>query len=378
MNGEKIDPLQLTPPDTARAIATKIRKWWPVGLALLLVLIRIYAPATLIENVYSRGVFVAVREVWDLFLPRFSPLPLYYFFWVFVAWRVFVVVRAFWRGRRSKGVGTGAGWELLRRLLLGTAWLITIFLLGWGFNYGRVPVDQQLDFERFRMTEGELRDRVTYEARELARLRAQLTTDTLALTAADLPGPEEVRAALKTALRNDGYPTPGRPRVRQLYPRGILLSFSTAGVYWPWAGEGNVDAGLHPLQKPAVGAHEMAHAYGFGDEGTCTFWAWRAGHSTKDASLAYPLRLGYWRRIAGKLRQLEPEAYWAWRAAELDPGIRNDLQAIYDNAALYRDLAPALRDATYDTYLKVQGVQEGLLNYGTVIELVEGYRRGNN
>ena len=350
-------------------------RWLPVLVALLLVALRVLLPAAIIERSYSRGLFVALREGWDLLLPRISPVPLYYFFWAFIAWRLFVVGRLFWRGRRCRGGAGNAGWGLLRRLLTGVSYLIIVFLLGWGFNYGRVPVDEQIGFARYHPTLDELRTRVRTEAKTLARLRAELSTDTVALTAAQLPAPEQVRTALETALRADGYPTPGRPRVRQLYPRGILLGFSTAGVYWPWVGEGNVDAGLHPLQKPAVGAHEMAHAYGFGDEGTCTFWAWRAGQSTEDPALAYPLRLGYWRRLAGNLRQREPDAYWAWRADSLDAGIRNDLQAIYDNAARYRDFAPAVRDATYDAYLRAQGVHDGLLNYGTVVQLVEGYRR---
>ena len=234
-----------------------------------------------------------------------------------------------------------------------------------------------MGFARYSPTLDELRTFVHDEAAALATLRRSISNDTLALTANDFPEDLEatVRPLIAAALTAEGYPAPGRPRARSLYPRGILLHFSTSGVYWPWAGEGNIDAGLHVLQKPSVIAHELGHAYGFGDEGTCSFWAWLAGNQTTDPLLAYAYRLDYWRRLAGKLRQAEPEAYWAWRKDRLAPGIRNDLQAIYDNQALYRDIAPVIRDVTYDAYLRAQGVHDGMLNYGTVIELVEGYRR---
>jgi len=374
---------QLTPSDTKSPDSIPFLSWWPVGLTALLLALRVLLPAAIIEAVYSRGLFVALRYIYDFTIAWLLPFPIYYLFWVGVIWWVWATVRGCRerskgrRGEKEKGSKDAKAWPwLFRRVVNSIALLVATFLLAWGFNYGRVPVDRKIGFTRYQPTLKELRARVYTEAAQLARLRTGLTADTFALTAADLGDPLDVRPLLRRALRADGYPDPGRPGGQQLYPKGILLSWSTAGVYWPWAGEGNIDAGLHPLQKPAVMAHELAHAYGFGDEGTCTFWAWRTAAYAEDPRLAYPLRLAYWRRIAGKLRQLEPEAYWAWRAASLDPGIRNDLQAIYDNGKLYKNIAPAVRNATYDAYLKAQGVHEGLMNYGTVVQLVEGYRVG--
>lgn len=349
--------------------------WWPVLLAVALLLLRVLLPPSVIEAVYSRGIFMAFRQVYDFTLPLL-PFPLFYLFWGLVGYWFWATVRGCWQ--RWKGAGEVRPWSwLLRRILNSVALLVSVFLLAWGFNYGRVEVSEKIGFEEYQPTLEELRSRVYTEAAELARWRARITTDTVALSAADFPADfaTAVRPLLRQALTRQGYPDRGRPRGRELRPKGILLHLSTAGVYWPWVGEGNIDAGLHPLQKPAVMAHELAHAYGFGDEGTCTFWAWLAGREAKDPALAYAFGLDYWRRIAGRLRQLEPEEYWAWRAEALDPGIRNDLQAIYDNAELYQDFAPAIRDATYDAYLKAQGIHEGLLNYGKVIRLVEGYLR---
>jgi len=351
-------------------------QWWPLPFLAVVLIMRAVLPAQMIERMYSRGLFVGLRGIWDYTLPLL-PIPLFYVFWVAVlAWLVRTVI-VFRRGRRMQGKVKGRWRSLVLRFLNGAAMLVVVFLLGWGFNYGRLPVDHSMGFTRYQPTLDELRQRVYDDAAELAILRQKVSSDSAAIGAAVFsPKLEsEIRSALATALKVAGYPVAGRPRVRQLVPKGILLRLSTAGVYWPWAGEGNIDAGLHPLQKPAVMAHELAHAYGFGDEGTCTFWAWLAGRQSTDSAVHYAIQLSYWRRLAGKLRQQEPDAYWAWRAANLDPGVRNDLQAIYDNSELYQDIAPVVRDAAYDTYLKTQGIHEGLLNYGTVVGLVEGYRR---
>lgn len=370
-------PAKLTSNDTTPKKKVTFLRWTPVLLLAVLLLLRVLTPPAVVETVYSRGLFMAFRQVYDFTLPLL-PFPLFYLFWGGVAWWIWATARGCIQ--RFRGAREGRPWPwFLRRTANAVALFLSVFLLAWGFNYGRVEVNEKIGFELYQPTLDELRARVYAEADALAALRAQVTTDTVALTAADFPEDiaNGVRPLLRQALASHGYPDNGRPRGRQLQPKGILLRLSTAGVYWPWVGEGNIDAGLHPLQKPAVMAHELAHAYGFGDEGTCTFWAWLAGRETKDPELAYAFGLDYWRRLAGRLRQQEPDQYWAWRAASLDPGIRNDLQAIYDNSALYEDFAPVIRDATYDAYLKAQGIHEGLLNYGKVIRLVEGYRKDN-
>ncbi|WP_420460330.1 DUF3810 family protein [Neolewinella sp.] len=342
----------------------------PTFLLLLLVvvvsvLLRVVLPPALIETYYSRGLFVAVRVVLD-YTVGLLPVPLFYLFWVgLLAW---LVVQ--WRSFR--------GWlRLLRRTACGLLGLILAFLWIWGYNYGRVPVETQLGFPLYRPSVEELRERVYATAETLADLRAELTQDTLALQESVFPQDLEtaVRPLVAKTLHAHGFGAPGRPRGWELLPRGILLRLSTAGVYWPWAGQGNIDAGLHPLQRPAVLAHELSHAYGFGDEGSCSFWAVLAAEQTQDPLLRYTLELAYWRTIAGLLRYADLEGYLTWRSERLDPGIRNDLEAIYENGALYADIAPVLRDATYTVYLKAQGIHEGLLNYGRVVELVEGYRR---
>ncbi len=343
-------------------------KTWLI-LALVSVGLRVALPPQAVESLYSRGLFPVIRTGLDATLTR-SPLPLFYLFLLVllavVAYGTLRLVRRGWSWRALVYGST----RLLSILLVSFLWL-------WGYNYGRQPVEESMSFTRYQPTLDELREEVYATASRLAEYRQAVSRDTQALASARFPVDLEatLRPLVANALARHGYPAPGTPRGRQLLPRGILLRLGTAGVYWPWAAEGNIDAGLHPLQKPAVLAHELAHAYGFGDEGTCSFWAYLAAAQTKDPLLRYALELAYWRQIAGLLRYADPEAYLAWREAELDPGIRNDLTAIYANGELYQDLAPALRDATYATYLRAQGIHEGLLNYGRVVELVEGYRR---
>ncbi|MEL6276049.1 MAG: DUF3810 family protein, partial [Bacteroidota bacterium] len=338
-------------------------------LLIVSLLLRFWLTADQIEMYYSRGIFVAIRTVWDT-LATWLPIPLFYLFWLFVLTLVLGLYRAAKRVKGSFWLKLGF---VTRQLIQFAAILVIVFLWGWGYNYGRVAVEEKMGFAPYSLTKQELQNRVFGEAVALSALRNQVVgSDTNALNKQHFPVKWEasIRPLLVSALKKEGYPTSGRVRGRQLWPKGILLRWSTAGVYWPWAGEGNIDGGLHPLQIPSVMAHEMAHGYGFGDEGTCNFWAFLAGQHTNEPVLQYAFRLAYWRRIASRFRRADPEAYDQFRKTQLDRGIINDLRAIYANNNKYPDLLPAVRDATYNAYLKAQGIEEGILNYGRVVQLV--------
>lgn len=355
-------------------------------LVLLLTLaFRVLASAPFIEQYYSRGFFPAFRWLWGL-LTYWAPIPLFIVFWGVVLHRSNVLLRL----AVSKSSSSQGKWSLVaQRIFLFWSWVIIAFFWMWGFNYSRQPVTETLivppsdlqqsaitGFDTYSMTLDELRNRVYTEAAALAELRRQVSPDTAFLDRQHFP--ENLVAAVQpllvAALNKHGYPSGGSVRLRQLWPPGILLRWSTSGVYWPWAGEGNIDRGLWHLSKPAVIAHELAHAYGFGDEGTCSFFAYLAGLEAASPALQYAFRLDYWQRIASRLRRADPAGYAAFRDQQLAPGIINDLNAIYRNNEQYPDFLPAVRNATYNTYLKAQGIEEGMLNYGTVVRLVEGYR----
>ena len=351
--------------------------WILLAAAILTVALRWLLTATVIENGFSRGWFQWWRSFWDTVVIRFIPIPLIYVFWALVAWGFYRLIRAFFRRRKHKG--WGAAFLLLGyRLLRFFCWLIIAFFWLWGYNYGRLPVEEVMDFRRYSPELEDLRKYVFEEGEALGELRAQFQPDDALPIRRNL-FPQylqtEVRQLLIAALQQEGYPVAGKVRIRELWPPGILLRWGTAGVYWPWASEGNVDGGLTALQLAPIMAHEMAHGYGFGDEGVCNFWSTLAGFQAEDPVLEYAFRLDYWRRMASQLRRAQPTAYVAWRQHSLDPGIVTDLEYIYRNNARFPDLLPRFRYAFYNTYLQVQGVSEGVLSYGTVIQLVEGYKR---
>ncbi|HHB51910.1 MAG TPA: DUF3810 domain-containing protein [Saprospiraceae bacterium] len=327
----------------------------------------------LVERFYSRGVFVMIRQLLDTLL-TWLPFPALYLFFLGMIIFWILGIKKFRKNKRpfkQRLRDTFISW------LNGIGWLIFWFYWIWGFNYARIPIEVQLGLEVKPITLEQIEVKMKKEAHLLDSIRQQIhNSDTMAITNAYLNDDLEVelRANLVHLLKTLNYPTPGRVRGKLIYPKGIFLHFSSAGLYFPFVGEGNIDAGIHALQMPSVITHEMSHGYGFGDEGTCNFLAFIANERSKSPIIAYAAHLSYYRTLAGNYLHYYPKEYSAFRKT-LPVGIVADLNAINENSLKYPDWMPKLRYFAYDQYLKSQGIKEGIENYNRVLMLVDAWQR---
>jgi hypothetical protein len=346
--------------------------WAGLGLAAILLRLLLGAHPEWTEQYYSRAFFLGIRTFIDHTV-AYLPFPVLYLVVLAVLVGIFVKTRALWRmpiSRLEKGIRAVLG-------LLGFAGgAVFFFLVLWGYNYGRVPVEQQLGLELSPLPIEALKAELIDEAEQVIALRERIQgADTAAIDETFLSEDleEQLRSDLEGVLEELGFPTTGKVRAKRIYPKGIFLRFSSSGMYFPWSGEGQVDAGLDPLSIIPVMAHELSHGYGFGDEGTCNFWAYVACTRSADPLIAYAGHLDHFRTLAAHYLRYDREAYFAFRE-QLPAGIQADLDAINDNLRKYPDIMPELRYAAYDTYLKAQGIREGIKNYSRVVMMVKAWK----
>lgn len=346
-----------------------------ISLGVLTVLIRWIAgfyPQE-VENIYSRGIYQTVRWVFDHTL-TITPIPLLYVLFVLlVAWLVWAIVKFF----RDKRPLAKKLWNTLFSLLAFAGGFIFFFTWLWGFNYARIPIEQQLNFKPQALDLQEIKTTFNEHTILLDSLRANiLNADTTALSADFLPEnlENQMRDLLTTTLSDLDYPITGRVRGRLIYPKGILIRNSASGIYIPFIAEGNIDGGLHHLSIPFTIAHEMAHGYGHGDEGTCNFLAYLACQRAENPYIRYAGAYSYWRYLRSALRRLDNEAYLNLEA-RFPIGIRNDLESLKRSWELYPQSFPRLRDWLYDRFLKSQGVSEGVKSYSKIVMMVEAWEQ---
>jgi len=385
-----------------RASSGRRWAWMFLGAGAYAAHLSLGKDSALVENVFSRGIFIGVRWLWDRTC-GLSPIPLLYIFltaavlwdiWLLFRWKRSRAFRPKWYspGRLSpeeyrsdvyvsSKKGPVALTKFGKGLLTVASWagmFIFFFYTLWGFNYNRVGLETQLHLEVQPLDLATIRAEADEAVRALAEARASTPgADEAALGDGALPRDLEtkVRDALAKVLAGAGYPVTGRPRVRPLWPGGLMMRFSSTGFYLPYCGEGYIADNLTAWEKPFVTAHEMVHAYGITDEGAANFLGFLACVSSDDPFIRYSGLLSYWNYVFAELARLSRDD--AKRlAARLPEGARADLRAAFENWDRYRGPMRAAAQAVYERYLKSQGIAEGLKSYDRFVSLVAAWKRG--
>lgn len=346
----------------------RVRGWWMGPLVAAALLLTPW-PAWFIEYAYSRGMYPYIQRVMTAASNRAS--------WAvvdglllaaaaYVAWRLVRAVAAM----RERGVGSSL-WELLRRALRTSAFVACAFLVVWGLNYRRVPLERVLRGE----------DRVIVSPDDIQALAGRAVVGSRGTRPADPEPPAfegesgeaftalaaRLAAPFQEALRQLGYPAMavmGRPKVSR-----VLTPFFTAagvtGMVNPLALESIVHAELLPFERPMVLAHEWAHLAGVADEADASAVAWLAC-TLGGTDLAYSGHVFVVIETSAAL----PRPAWRDLRAGLDPGVVRDLDALHARLTRQQPVVRETAFAVYDGYLKSNSVADGVRSYSRVLRVL--------
>lgn len=267
----------------------------------------------------------------------------------------------------------GVGWMVIRtvvRTATAAAALYLAFLLAWGLNYRRPPLEARLRFDPEAVSPAGLRSLVELAVQRLNALwgpaRADRGFDERGLSV--LLPPAFARA--QGLLGAGRAAVPARPKVTFLDP--YFRAAGVEGMTNPYFHETLLVSSLLPVERPFVIAHEWSHLAGFADEGEANFVGWLVCvHG------AEPLQYSGWLFLYREAMASLPRDERVAIATGLGEGPRADLQAIATRHQ--RDVRPIVASAgwqVYDRYLKANQVESGAASYGEVIRLVLGTRMG--
>jgi hypothetical protein len=240
------------------------------------------------------------------------------------------------------------------------------FLVAWGLNYRRVPLEARLDLHYDAVTPAAAERLAHLAVRELNRL-----------TPRRLPTPTTVRTALPPAIAEVqarlGAPraiVPGRAKRTLFDP--YFRAAAVDGMTDPFFLETLTVSTLLPVEEPMVIAHEWAHLAGYADEGEANFVGWLASLRGDEAS-RYSAWLFLYTEVLGGFDETVGRAV----SQELGDMPRADLAAIAARAKAQRSpMVATIGWGVYDQYLKANGVERGVRSYTDVVRLVLGTSLG--
>ena len=340
--------------------------WFFLGILAIIVKSVTSQDPEFIETIYSNTVFSFIRSIFDNTIGRLG-FPVLY---IVIPIMLIKIFNVYMKGIMPKGGCIPRLFNFAYSTIASVMWIVFWFTLLWGLNYNRINTHDRLDLHPIEITNQDMFEEMDKRVDDLVSTRKQILDENRSFSDDEIPIDieDQIRQQVMTTMAELGYEPKGNVRIRNL-KKGLLLRFGTAGFYFPFTGECNIDSGLHPLQKPFTMAHEMAHGYGVGNEGTCNFIAYLACIKSDNDFIRYSGLINFWRYVASSYNRSNSEAYEQYRAA-LYPGLIRDLNDINTNNELYPDIMPWLRENAYDSYLKAQGEMDGIASYSQVIELV--------
>lgn len=156
------------------------------------------------------------------------------------------------------------------------------------------------------------------------------------------------------------------------------------GMYFPFFAECNVNIAQPDYLIPATAAHESAHSRGIAFENECNFLAFLSCIKSDYPEYRYS---GYMEAYTYCSNALFAYNIEMWKQTEglLTERMRADFTALNDYIDRHTakntgtvadeivDVVNEVSHTTNDTFIKVQGVEDGTLSYGRVTELILAY-----
>jgi hypothetical protein len=250
------------------------------------------------------------------------------------------------------------------------------FYTSWGLNYARLPLADRLDLKLSSTTSPlELQQR----GEELSRLvnlfyKKAHGTDNLG-QASTAPPLETLHTTLEKAFeiiqQSQGLEATfaiARPAPKPIFAAPIMARLQLIGFYAPHTGEANFLPITPGQQLPQGLAHEKAHQRGIAPEDEANFIGFLAAAAAPNPYCQYSGYLFAFKQVYFELYQADRARAEALLSL-LVPGVRMDMEEAWKFWQQYQGAVGQLSRAVNDSYLKANGLEEGIETYNRSLQL---------
>jgi len=260
-----------------------------------------------------------------------------------------------------------------KMLLLAVLWTVVWFYISWGIAYFRPDF-----YERFGI-ELPKEDKDFFETLVIRYIEA-LNEAYVAEPHFDV---KEINEEIETLYAKHHellrLPHPcGWRRTKKTIAEPLMTRMGISGYFAPFFNEVHVNNFSLPVTYPYTLAHEKAHQFGVANEAECNFFATVICASSDHPLVRYSGYLQTTSYLLGNLRRISPDNYREI-AEQIDPRIMADYRAIREHWQTgVNPTMSAVQSRVYDTYLKTNKQQSGILSYSEVTGLLVAWEALNN
>ena len=250
-----------------------------------------------------------------------------------------------------------------------------MYMVCHGVNYYRYPIETLMNLDTSQKTPDDLYNACVILAQGAAQAREEL----------EIPDSEPFTfsESLYTELSraNDGY-----KQLVSEYPflwtsilrvKPVILSepwsyTGITGMYFPLFAECNANTAQPDYAIPFTAAHESAHSRGIAFENECNFLAFLSCINSTYPEYRYSGYMEAFVYCSNALYSYDPEL---WRGTQqyLTNGMYLDFSAMNEYIDSHKGKVSEVSETVNDTFIKVQGVEDGVFSYDRVTELILAY-----
>ncbi|MEY8337703.1 DUF3810 domain-containing protein [Lachnospiraceae bacterium 62-35] len=238
-----------------------------------------------------------------------------------------------------------------------------------GVNYHRQPFSVYARIKRRESSVEELKDLCRYLT-EQVNLCSEMAGKRISIEEYNRFGVEAMRKLGTEYLVLGGF----YPKPKALKHSWILSVQQLAGIYSPFTIEANYNQDMIAYNIPHTICHELSHLKGFMREDEANFIGYLACLGSDQAEFSYSGYLMGWIYAGNALAAEDLDAYIELYG-KLDEKVKKDLR---DNNRFwdkYEGKVAEAADKVNDTYLKLNGQEDGVKSYGRVVDLMLAHYR---
>jgi hypothetical protein len=240
----------------------------------------------------------------------------------------------------------------------------------WGIAYFRPGFHERFGIE------SSVGDTVYFEAL-VARYIDSLNMSYIAAPDFDIA---EIDSAIETAYQTLNkqlhipYPC-GKRRPKHSVIEGLMTRTGVSGFFAPFFNEEHLNRYQLPISYPFTSAHEKAHQFGIASESECNLYASVVCCSSEHPLTrysGYSATVGY---LLNNLRKMSPEKYKEY-IRKVDSRIIADYRKISSHwQQALNPVLSSVQDKIYDSYLKTNNQQSGILSYSEMTVLLVAWEK---
>lgn len=166
-------------------------------------------------------------------------------------------------------------------------------------------------------------------------------------------------------------------RTEQTSPKRVSFSkymsyTNLTGVFCPFTGEANVNSNDMDIAVPFTMAHEIMHRWGVTAEDEANCFAFISLYESGEVRYRYSASYMGLLYTLPKLQKAD-KALYKKLVGEMSDGLKADINAYYTHWDQYEGKAAEVTSKVNNTYLVLQGEDDGVESYGKVVDWLLAY-----